>query len=67
VTPLGTVPVGVVPVDVAVGEGSAWVANSGDGTVTRIDAAGRVTATIPVGGALAGIAVGERLVWVAVD
>ena len=36
-----TIPVGQAPTGVAVGAGSVWVANSGDGTVTRIDPANR--------------------------
>jgi streptogramin lyase len=34
------VPVGDRPAGIAVGEGAVWVANSGDGTVTRIVPAG---------------------------
>jgi streptogramin lyase len=64
-----TVRVGGTPVDVAVGEGSVWVAtvtdSSGRGEVVRIDLTeGRVVARIslPEVGALA---VGEGSVWVA--
>ncbi len=50
------------------GAGSAWVANSIDGTVTRIDAAtGSVVDTIEVGRPVAGIAVAGASVWVAAD
>lgn len=65
--PVGMIAVGGHPLDVAVGEGSVWVAN-GNGTVARIDPAlGRVVERIRVGGSLGGIAVGEGAVWVAVD
>ena len=44
------IPVGDEPVAVAVGAGSVWVANAGDGTVSRIDPATRkVVKTIEVG------------------
>ena len=33
-----TIPVGTSPAGVAVGMGSVWVTNGGDGTVSRIDA-----------------------------
>jgi YVTN family beta-propeller protein len=65
-TVVGRIHVGKDPLAVAVGEGSAWVVNSGDGTVSRIDPASRkVTATIPVGKDPAAIAVGGGMVWVA--
>lgn len=63
---VGQVRVGNAPVGVTVGEGSVWVANSGDGTVSRIDPRTRTVArTIPV---RAGdrLAAGEGGVW-AVD
>jgi virginiamycin B lyase len=45
-----TIPVGVNPAGIAIGGGSAWVANSGEGTVSRIDLRGnRQVARIPVG------------------
>ena len=44
---------------------TVWVANSLDGTVSRIDSGtNRVTATIPVGEGPDGIAVGPGVVWV---
>ena len=62
-----TIQVGDEPVGVAVGAGAMWVANTGDGTVSRIDpATNEVERTIerrqprP-----AGIAVADGLVWVA--
>ena len=33
-----TIPVGNGPTGVAVGDGSVWVANASDGTLSRIDA-----------------------------
>ena len=50
----------------AVGDGSVWVANSLDGTVSRIDPHnGAVIATIAVGEGPAAIATGTGGVWVA--
>ena len=54
--PAGTVAaapikVGKKPVDIAFGGGAVWVANSGDGTVTRIDAGTNSPQKIDVGGA----------------
>ena len=59
--------VGRHPVAVAVGEGGVWVANSEDGTVTRLDpATGKLVNTISAGGGdLNGIAIGFGFVWVA--
>ena len=59
--------VGKSPSDVAVGEGSVWVANAGDDTVTRIDASsGEVVGEpIAVGDSPSDVAVGEGSVWVA--
>jgi YVTN family beta-propeller protein len=57
--------VGTTPTAVAVGEGAAWVANSGDGTVSRIDLdTNQVVATISVGTEAVDVEVGEGLVWV---
>jgi class 3 adenylate cyclase len=53
--------------DVAVGEGSTWIACS-DGEVLRVDpASAEVVQRIRVGAIPAGIAVGEGAVWVSVD
>jgi YVTN family beta-propeller protein len=50
-----------------VGGGAVWVANSGDGTVSRIDPeTNAVVATITIGGTPVGIAFGGETVWVAV-
>lgn len=63
---IATIRAGRAPRFLAVGGDSVWVQNNGDGTVTRIGADGRVTATIPVslssvdGG---DIAAGGGFVW----
>jgi peptide/nickel transport system substrate-binding protein len=57
--------VGRAPSAVAVGFGSVWVANAGDGTVSRIDPANRSPFGIRVGGEPSAVAVGEGAVWVA--
>jgi YVTN family beta-propeller protein len=54
-----TIKVGVNPVGIAVGSGFAWVANSGEGTVSKIDlGSDKQVARIPVGdpGSLEGCA-----------
>jgi DNA-binding beta-propeller fold protein YncE len=52
------VPVGRDPQDVAIGFGSVWVANRGDGTLSKIDErTGRPQGTIEVGGAPTALAV----------
>ena len=54
------------PAAVAVTGGSVWVANRGDDTVLRIDAAtGTVKASIPVGDQPALLSAGGGSVWVA--
>ena len=63
---VGTVAVPGGADDVAIGEGSVWVA-SAEGSVSRIDPTfGTVIETIRVGGRPQGIAVGAGAVWVAV-
>jgi YVTN family beta-propeller protein len=60
------VKVGRAPSAVLAAQGSVWVANSGDGTVSRIDpATNRVTATIGVGGNPARLTADAGAVWVA--
>jgi YVTN family beta-propeller protein len=60
--------VGDGPVDIAVGAGGVWVANSREGTVSRIDPqSNQVIATIRVGHILQGIAVGGGFIWVSVQ
>ncbi len=58
------VPRGVLPGQVAFGAGAAWVANVGDGTVWRIDAATNRVRRIQVGGQPTDVAVGFGSVWV---
>jgi YVTN family beta-propeller protein len=60
------IPMRAPPGEIAVGEGSIWVSNADEGTVSRIDAKSRtVVQTIDVGNGPAGIAVGSGFVWVA--
>lgn len=61
------VPVGIRPGPVAAREGSVWVGNLDDRTLTRVDAIQRTaTATIALDGRTpTGVAVGEGSVWVA--
>jgi YVTN family beta-propeller protein len=59
------VPVGATPGAIAVGARSAWVANTSEGTVSRIDLRGRrTTQTIAVGAAPSGIVFAAGAVWV---
>ena len=63
-----TIDVGNGPAGIAVGAGFVWVANSLDGTVSRIDPrqrGGRAQQTIRVGNQPVGVAAGEGAVWVA--
>jgi virginiamycin B lyase len=61
---LDEVTVGDTPASIAVGEGAVWVANQGDGTVSRIDpATNEVTASVPAEGCW-NVAVGGGQVWV---
>jgi YVTN family beta-propeller protein len=63
-----SIPVGNEPIGIDYGDGAVWVANSGDGTVSRIDPAkNTVVATIKVGGRPVGIAAGPGLVWFTVQ
>jgi YVTN family beta-propeller protein len=57
-------PVGVLPGQIAFGEGAAWVANVGDGTVWRIDAASNRIKRVRVGSQPTDLAVGFGSVWV---
>jgi YVTN family beta-propeller protein len=63
--PAGSVDVGNEPSAVAAGAGSLWVANSADGTVTRIDPATLVARTIPVGHGPDAVAINAAGAWVA--
>jgi YVTN family beta-propeller protein len=61
-----SVPTGTSPGGVALGEGSIWVTNTGEGTVSRVDPENNeVVQTIPVGTAPVGVAVEGGFVWVA--
>src|SRR5262249_29220581 len=63
---VGEVPVGVRPQAVAIGDGSVWVADVEDRTLTRIDPkTRRVIVNPPAGGYPSDIAFGEGAVWVA--
>jgi DNA-binding SARP family transcriptional activator/streptogramin lyase len=58
-----TFPVGKNPSALTVGEGALWSANSGDGSVTRVDRQGNVD-TIRIGSAPAGVVAAYGKVWV---
>jgi class 3 adenylate cyclase/streptogramin lyase len=59
-----TFSVGAGAAGVAVGEAGVWVANSRDGTVTRVDPHERGTRTIEVGPAPGGVVAAYGAVWV---
>ncbi len=61
-----TVPVGGQPTGLAAAGGSVWVASTGAGTLSRIDARGAVLATVRVGERPYAVAAGPQGVWVAV-
>jgi hypothetical protein len=56
--------VGTDPVAVAIGFGAAWVANSGNGTITRVPLVGSNIETIGLNDQPSGIATGAGFVWV---
>jgi YVTN family beta-propeller protein len=56
--------VGNDPSGIAVGRDATWVADDSDGTVSRIDSTGAVTASTQVGPGASGIASGAGAVWV---
>lgn len=60
-----TIRVGDAPSGVGVGPNSAWVANTGDGTVSRIDLDTQKVTTITVGGDPDDVAVTDGAAWVA--
>jgi YVTN family beta-propeller protein len=63
---VGQVSSGVRPDAVAAGDGSIWVANDADRTVSRIDPASlMLRRTISLGGTPTGLAVGAGGVWIA--
>jgi YVTN family beta-propeller protein len=53
------------PNGIAYGAGAAWVTDSADNLLLRIDSAGQVIDRIPVGSGPAGVTVGDGEVWVA--
>ena len=59
--------VGDRPAGVVVGEGYVWVANAGDGTVSRLDpeSGEEVGDAIEVGDSPRGIAISDNSIWVA--
>ena len=63
---VATIPVGAGPVDVVASDGAVWVANAGQGTVSRVDpATNTVTQTIQVGRNPVRLAAGFGSIWVA--
>jgi YVTN family beta-propeller protein len=63
---VATIPVGAGPADVLVSDGAVWVANAGQGTVSRVDpATNTVTTTIQVGRNPVRLAAGFKSIWVA--
>jgi peptide/nickel transport system substrate-binding protein len=66
VTLAAPVAVGSRPHAVTIGAGAVWVANSADGSVSRVDPTNhRVTGVIDVGGTPVGLAVSGQTLWVA--
>src|SRR5439155_10367338 len=63
-SPLG---IGSNPSDLAAGAGGVWVANSGNGTVARIDPSTNAVDVIALGSSPAGVAVGHGRVWLSVQ
>jgi YVTN family beta-propeller protein len=57
--------VGRAPGAVVVGGGSTWVANTLDGTITRVNREKGQVVTIPVGGGPHGLAFGNDALWIA--
>ena len=62
-----TVRVGRIPGAIAVSGGTVWVANTRDGTVSRIDSETLDVTTIRVGGKPGGLAATQDGVWVSVS
>ena len=61
-TALSPIGVGNGPTAIAVGDSAVWVANSLDGTLSRIDPTNGAVSVVPVGGSPSGIAAGPS-VW----
>jgi virginiamycin B lyase len=65
---VATIPVGLDPFGVSVGEGSVWVANRTGFTISKVDpATNGVVATIPVGNRPSGVAASESGILVSVS
>jgi YVTN family beta-propeller protein len=63
---VASIPVGSRPASVVVGEGSVWVGDAADGTVTRIDPVTRsVVKTFGIGAPAIDLATGDGSVWAA--
>jgi DNA-binding SARP family transcriptional activator/ABC-type branched-subunit amino acid transport system substrate-binding protein len=62
---LATIPLGTAPTSVAVGEGSVWVLDADDRTVSRIDPRERaVVRTFSTGSTPTDLAVGAGAIWI---
>jgi peptide/nickel transport system substrate-binding protein len=59
-----TIPVGNGPSGVAVGNGSVWVTDTSDGTLSRIDPVTDKAKTIPLAGGATDVAFGYQALWV---
>ena len=64
---MGTHSVGAAPEGIVIARGSAWIANGGDGTVTRLDSGGNETANVAVGNGPVQLAASADSVWVTVS
>jgi DNA-binding SARP family transcriptional activator/DNA-binding beta-propeller fold protein YncE len=63
---VASIPVGSKPVAIAAGEGSVWVGDARDGTITRVDPETRkVVKTIGIGAPIVDLATGLGGVWAA--
>jgi ABC-type transport system substrate-binding protein/DNA-binding SARP family transcriptional activator len=62
---IGSVDIGNEPSAIAAGDGSVWITNRADGTVSRIDPLTMLATTIPVGHGPAAITVNAAGAWVA--
>ena len=60
----GTFPVGKIPEAIAFDGAHMWVTNSGDDTVTELNADGSAAGTFPVGDRPSGIAFDGKDVWI---
>jgi DNA-binding SARP family transcriptional activator/ABC-type branched-subunit amino acid transport system substrate-binding protein/streptogramin lyase len=62
---LATIPLGTAPTSIAVGEGSVWVLDADDRTITRIDPKERaVVRTFSTGSTPTDLAVGAGAIWI---